>query len=93
MMITAKLFATLRLKVGVGNVAVETDEPVTVRSLLRRVSDEIGHDIAPYLIEDDESIIPGTMILVGGKNIHHLDGLDTLVDGGDVAIFPPAGGG
>jgi len=33
------------------------------------------------------------MILVGGKNIHHLDGLDTVVNEADVAIFPPSGGG
>jgi molybdopterin synthase sulfur carrier subunit len=93
MTITAKLFATLRLKVGVGKVEVETDEPITVRDLLMRVSTELDQDIAHYLVEDDETIIPGTMILVGGKNIHHLDGLDTVVSDGDVAIFPPAGGG
>lgn len=93
MNVEAKLFATLKLKLGVGRVTVESDDPLTVRELLGRISEQVGHDIAPHLVDGDEAILPGTMILVGGKNIHHLDGLDTIVEDADVAIFPPSGGG
>jgi len=36
----------------------------------------------------------GVIILVNGKNIEHLEKLDTkLKDGDVVSIFPPVGGG
>jgi molybdopterin converting factor small subunit len=90
--IEVKLFATLRLKVGRGTATIETERPITVRALLDLVSEAVGEDVTPFLV-DGNSIITGTMILIGGVNIIHLDGLDTLVDAHDVAIFPPAGGG
>jgi molybdopterin synthase sulfur carrier subunit len=93
MNVEAKLFATLKFKLGVGKISVESDGPMTVRELLARIGAELDHDILPYLIDDDDTILPGTMILVGGKNIHHLDGLDTVIEAPEVAIFPPSGGG
>ena len=93
MIVEAKLFATLKFKLGVGKVSVEAEGPITVRELLRQVSEKLDHDIIPYLIDDADRILPGTMILVGGKNIHHLNGLDTVIEDTDVAIFPPSGGG
>ncbi len=93
MTIEAKLFATLKLKLGVARVLIETDQPITVRELLRRIGEELDHDVFTELIDPEDKIRPGTMLLVGGKNIHHLDGLDTLIEDEDVAVFPPSGGG
>ncbi len=41
-----------------------------------------------------ENIRQGTIILVNGKNIHHLKGLSSEVRDGDVlSVFPPGAGG
>lgn len=41
-----------------------------------------------------EELEKGFMILVNGKNIEHLQGLQTPLEENDVvSIFPPAGGG
>jgi molybdopterin synthase sulfur carrier subunit len=93
MTVEAKLFATLKFKLGTGKLSVHTEGPITVRELLGRIGAELEHDILPYLIDGNDRILPGTMILVGGKNIHHLDGLDTVIEDSEVAIFPPSGGG
>ncbi len=92
MTIKVNLFATLRLAVGRGSVEIESQDPLSVRDLIDRVSAAVGQDVSPLLIEGSD-IIKGTMILLEGKNIIHLDGLDTRVDVAEVAIFPPAGGG
>lgn len=93
MTIEVKIFATLRLALGRGLVTVDVDQPPTVDELIALVSDAVGSDIRPWLVEDDDSIRVGTMILLDGFNILHMDGLDTVVETTQVSIFPPAGGG
>ncbi|MFW5786237.1 MAG: MoaD/ThiS family protein [bacterium] len=93
MTINVEIFATLRLALKRGNVTVETEGPVTVGALIDLVSKEVGEDVRPWLVDQNGTIHMGTMILLDGKNIIHLDGLDTLVETPNVSIFPPAGGG
>jgi molybdopterin synthase sulfur carrier subunit len=93
MTIDVKLFATLRLHLGVASVPVEIDGEPTVRELLDLVSAEVGRDVREWLLDENDGIKTGTMILLDGHNILHADGLDTRVTTPNVAIFPPAGGG
>lgn len=91
--IEVKIFATLRLALGRGTVSLEFDEPPTVGELVAAVSEEVGEDISPWLVSENGEILMGTMILLEGKNILHLNGMETLVTVDSVSIFPPAGGG
>lgn len=93
MKISVNLFATLRLKLGRGSVSIETEENLTVMELIDEVGRQTDLDIRPYLLTDEGELQVGTMILLDGKNIHHLEGLDTPVETPNVSIFPPAGGG
>ena len=88
-----KLFATLRLALGRGNVMIETDRHLTVDELLDEVSRVVGEDIRPWLVTSDNEVQIGTMILLEGKNILHMEGLSTPVEAETVSFFPPAGGG
>jgi sulfur-carrier protein len=91
--IHVKLYATLRLKLGIADVFVETDKHLTMLELLEKVSDMVGEDILPELI-DDGKIMVGTMLLIDGKNVLHAQKLETPVpDGSVVSVFPPNGGG
>ena len=79
-----KLFATLIEFTGKRK--LEIKGPKTVGELLDRL-DELYPGFKRQLEK-------GYMILVNGKNIEHLQGLDTpLSDDDTVSIFPPAGGG
>ncbi|MFW6338622.1 MAG: MoaD/ThiS family protein [Alkalispirochaetaceae bacterium] len=93
MRIDVKLFATLRLELGRGALSIECEEPLTVRELIEEVGRQTGTDIGRFLLTEEGELQVGTMILVDGKNIHHLNGLETTVTSADVSIFPPAGGG
>ncbi|MFW6215130.1 MAG: MoaD/ThiS family protein [Alkalispirochaetaceae bacterium] len=93
MRIEVKLFATLRLKLGRGSVTVETEDQPTVAQLIELVGQEVGRNVREFLLTDEGDLQIGTMILLDGTNIHHLQGLDTPVTQSEVSIFPPAGGG
>lgn len=93
MKIEVKIFATLRLALGRGYVALDVDQPPTVDELIALVSEAVDSDIRPWLVEEDDTIRVGTMILLDGFNILHMQGLDTVVETAHVSIFPPAGGG
>jgi molybdopterin synthase sulfur carrier subunit len=92
-----KIFATLQLKLGMSLLSYE-GPPLTVDALIDWIqarADAAGKnvDVRHELLAEDQSIRPGTMILIDGRNIHHLQGIHTLVAGGTVSVFPPAGGG
>lgn len=85
MMVRVKFFATLRSIAGKREVEIKGVK--TVGELLEKLYAEFGEEFKNEIEER-------RMILVNGKNIDHLNGLDTeLSDGDIVSIFPPAGGG
>ncbi|MBN1333548.1 MAG: MoaD family protein [Synergistales bacterium] len=71
--------------------------PANVRELLAYLSENYGDKVDKWLWKGkgkDRTLIAGTMILVNGRHVCHLNGLDTpLRDDDTVSIFPPAGGG
>lgn len=93
MIINVKLFATLRLKLGIAGLDIEINKPVTILKLLELVSEKLNADIVPELIEDGK-IMVGTILLINGKNIFHAQKLETMItEDCEVSVFPPAGGG
>jgi molybdopterin synthase sulfur carrier subunit len=93
MKIQVKLFATLRLNLGVAGLEIEIDKPVTLLKLLELASQQLNTDIIPELIENGE-IMVGTILLINGKNVLHAEKLKTLItEECKVEIFPPVGGG
>ncbi|MFP4023114.1 MAG: MoaD/ThiS family protein [Thiohalospira sp.] len=93
MKIHVKLYAALRLNLGIADVFIETDKQLNMLELLKKVSELVGEDILPELIENGK-IMVGTMLLIDGKNVLHAQKLETPVpDGSIVSVFPPNGGG
>lgn len=93
MKVEIKFFATLRLYLKVASINLEFEEPITVDELIDILVDKFNDKkIREYLV-DGKNIKVGTIILINGKNIIHLNGLDTKIEEGVISIFPPAGGG
>lgn len=89
-----RIFATLRLKTGIGAVPyARVRGNDTVRDVVRWLDERLGVAAYDELIDEHGAIRPGTMLLLDGKNVHHLQGLDTPLSGARLDVFPPSGGG
>ncbi|MBD3307419.1 MoaD/ThiS family protein [candidate division KSB3 bacterium] len=92
-MILVNFFATLRSYLHTRQIKVPAEE-IRLQALLAYCETKTPKPFLFKLLDEDGHILAGTMILVNGQNVLHLDGLNTLVrDGANIALFPPGGGG
>jgi len=78
---------------GINEIEVEADS-ITVYDLLIRAEKQIEKKFIDQLIDTEQQIISGTMILINGRNVIHLDNINSIVRSDDeISIFPPGGGG
>ena len=92
-MIKIKFYSLIRMHLGINEIEVKTDS-TTIIELLQITEKQINQKFIDQLIDINNQIIPGTMILINGRNIFHLDKLGSIVRNGDeISIFPPGGGG
>jgi len=91
--ITIDFYTLLRMLLNRKSVTLPhvTDEPVS--AMLKRLEGEIKQPFI-YKIVRDKTIIPGTIILINGENVLHLEGLNsTIPESATIALFPPGAGG
>lgn len=93
-MIKVKFYGTLQTLLKLKEISVPYTDNMNVNELLNTLQQKIKIDFISKLINQDQSIIPGVIILVNKQNIFHLNLLDTqLADNDEVVIFPPGAGG
>lgn len=92
MEVELKFFATFREAVGSKLVTHEYDEGATVGDVLRALEGAYG-GLDGQLLEDG-ALHPQNNVLKNGREVQHVDGLDTeLADGDTLSLFPPVAGG
>lgn len=91
MAITVKYFASVREYMG-KKTDVVTKDNIKVVDLIKSLEGENGN--LDKLLLKGGKLKPQYKIMINGRDIEFLDGIDTRVKDGDiVAIFPPVGGG
>lgn len=86
-----KFFAYLRDYTKTKEIEVKNCE--TVRELLKRLSEIYGGKFAKEVFEG-ENLSSRIIVLVNGRNIVHLENLDTkLKDEDEISLFPVVAGG
>lgn len=84
-----RFFATFREAVGQKTLEREYPEGTTVGEVLQDITEEYDVDLF-----EDGDLRPQLSIMKNGKDVAHLDGLDTHLEDGDVlSVFPPVAGG
>ncbi len=93
-MATVKFYTLLRLKLGISEVEIESDN-ITLKELIYQTKDAIDNDlVVKKVLDDDGNLLRGINILVNGHNISTLDKEDTIIKNDDVVgLFPMGGGG
>lgn len=87
-----RFYATLRPVVGGRSVTLPDDCRTIGEALSRLVQDYPA--LQSKLLEDHGAVRPHVVVMVGGRDIRHLNGLDTPLAGADgIDIFPPVAGG
>ena len=91
-MIKIKFYSLLRTFIDQNEIDIKADN-ILIRDLIIKITELTDKDLTSELIED-QKLISGTIILLNGRNIFHLNKLDTVVKDGDkIDLFPPGGGG
>ena len=92
MRIHLKFFATFREAVGSKLVDREFEEAVTVGDVLEELEREY-EGLAGQLIEDGD-LRPQINVLKNGREVLHIDGIETTLEEDDtLSLFPPVAGG
>lgn len=90
---TLKLFATLRDLTGCKTIDVPFYEGQTVRQLIETIG-EVKPELQHEIINENGDLTGLVHIMVHGRNIEWLDGLDTIIKERDqIVLMPPSAGG
>ncbi|MEC9489684.1 MAG: ubiquitin-like small modifier protein 1 [Halanaerobiales bacterium] len=94
MALKVKFYSLFRINLKTKGVEYEVEESITITELIKKLDQDFDGYFTQKLLEEDGTIARGTIILINGKNIFHLDKLETKVSDGDVVtLFPPSAGG
>ena len=94
MKVTVKFLAIFYEMAKTLRMEIEVPDGITVRELLKIIDERVNPNISKTLLNDDSGLREGYNILINGKSLDYVKGLDTVLsDGDEVVLLPPIGGG
>lgn len=90
MQVECKFFGPFRDDVGIERIEWELPDGATAGDLLRAIEVEYPELAGRLVDEDADSTAGQTVVTLEGKNVKHLDGLDTELGDGDVVRLVPS---
>jgi molybdopterin synthase sulfur carrier subunit len=94
MALKVKFYSLFRINLKSSGTEYEVESEISIAELIKKLDQEYDGYFTQKLLEEDRSISSGAIILVNGKNILHLEKLESKVNNQDtVTLFPPSAGG
>jgi len=91
--VNVKLMGVFRVFTGKNNVSLKLEKP-TVREAVEKIAESLSSEFKRMLIDPElNDPRPNALILVNGKEINVLKGLETKVKEGDQIILIPVSHG
>jgi molybdopterin synthase sulfur carrier subunit len=88
-----KLLSTLRDDVGIKELTISVEGGQTVREMIKVIG-KVNAALSNKIVEENGELTGLVHILVNGRNIMWLQGLDTiLAENDDIILLPPTAGG
>lgn len=93
--VKVRLLGTFRKLHGKSLVVVELKEPTSVRSVIQKLAEDLSDAFKRAIIDPElDDPRPNALLLVNGREISALHGLETKVyDADEIAIVPVTHGG
>ncbi len=93
--VTVAVFATLREIIGQKEVKLRVKRGSTVKGLIELLGEKFNPEVPEKVLnEDGTDLSENFRVLVNGRSVSLLKGIETELMGGErVSIFPPVGGG
>ena len=93
--VKVRTILTLKTIMGSGETEISVPEEATLRQLITTLVDRWGDELASYLYEPNtKSLRPYIRLMVNGRDIAFLQGMETVLRNGDeVLVLPPVSGG
>jgi MoaD family protein len=89
MVITVKFIGAFRNASGKSKFTITSEDIILLKEAIKEIVKELPK-LKTVLIDPElESPKPNTLILVNGKEISVLNGLDTILENGDEVVFVP----
>ena len=94
MAVTLRFIGSLRSMAGKSKFALDFENGVPLSEAIKKIVDKLPKLRRVLIDSEHESTASNTLILVNGKDISVLDGLETLLkDGDEVTLVPILHGG
>jgi len=92
--VEVKFLGVFRQFSGRNHVLVKLEEPATVRKAIQKLTEAFSSEFKRALVDPElEDPRPNALILVNGKEISVLQGLETEVNDGDEIVLVPVSHG
>jgi molybdopterin synthase sulfur carrier subunit len=93
MSVKVKFYSLFKINLKSSGKEYQIDGEITVTDLISMLDDDYDGYFSHKLLDAGE-IAPGSIILINGENVIHIDGLDSKIKDGDtITLFPPSAGG
>lgn len=89
MVVTVKFLGSLRNISGKSKITLKFETPVPLREAVKKIVEELPALRRALIDQELGDPRPNSLIIVNGREISILDGLETMLKDGDEVVFVP----